>query len=75
MSANDNATNESFFARIKRESFPEDYCFDTKAEARRTIFDYLEVFYNDKRCHSSLGNVSPETSLNQHFQTQKTHLN
>ena len=69
----DNAANESFFASLKRESFPEDCCFDTKAEARRTIFDYLEVFYNDKRRHSSLGNVSPETFLNQHFQTQKTH--
>ena len=44
-------------------------------KAQRTIFDYLEVFYNDKRRHSSLGNVSPETFLNQHFQTQKTHLN
>ena len=71
----DNAANESFFASLKRESFPEDCCFDTKAKARRTIFDYLEVFYNDKRRHSSLGNVSPETFLNQHFQTQKTHLN
>ena len=71
----DNAANESFFASLKRESFPEDCCFDTKAKARRTIFDYLEVFYNDKRRHSSLGNVSPKTFLNQHFQTQKTHLN
>ena len=71
----DNAAKESFFASLKRESFPEDCCFDTKAKARRTIFDYLEVFYNDKRRHSSLGNVSPETFLNQHFQTQKTHLN
>lgn len=71
----DNAANESFFASLKRESFPEDCCFDTKAEARRTIFDYLEVFYNHKRRHSSLGNVSPEIFLNQYFQTQKTHLN
>ena len=73
----DNAANESFFASLKRESFPEGCCFDSKAEAeaRRTILDYLEVFYNDKRRHSSLGNVSPETFLNQHFQTQKTHLN
>ena len=71
----DNAANESFFASLKRESFPEDCCFDTKAEARRTIFDYLEVFYNHRRRHSSLGNVSPETFLNQYFQTSKTHLN
>ena len=59
-----NAANESFFASLKRESFPEDCCFATKAEARRAIFDYLEVFYNNKRRHSSLGNVSPETFLN-----------
>jgi len=71
----DNAANESFFASLKRESFPENCCFETKAEARRTLFDYVEVFYNNKRRHSSLGNVSPETFLNQHFQTQKTHLN
>ncbi|MDA7644576.1 IS3 family transposase [bacterium] len=70
-----NAVNESFFASLKRESFPKDCCFETKAEARRTIFDYLEVFYNGKRRHSSQGNVSPETFLNQHFQIQKTHLN
>ena len=71
----DNAANESFFASLKRESFPEDCCFETKAEARRTLFDYLEAFYNNKRRHSSLGNVSPETFLNQHFQSQKTHIN
>jgi putative transposase len=59
----DNAVNESFFASLKRESFSEDCCFETKAEARRTIFDYLEVFYNNKRRHSSLGNVAPETFL------------
>lgn len=71
----DNAVNESFFASLKRESFPEDCCFDTKAKARIAIFDYLEVFYNHKRRHSSLGNISPETFLDQHFQTKKTDLN
>lgn len=71
----DNAANESFFASLKRESFPEDCCFETKAEARRTLFDYLETFYNNKRRHSSLGNMSPESYLNQYFQNEKTHLN
>jgi putative transposase len=52
----DNAVNESFFASLNRESFPEDCCFETKAEARLRIFDYLEAFYNHKRRHSS-----PET--------------
>ena len=57
-----NAANESFFAILKRESFPEDCCFDTKAEARITILGYLEVFDNNKRRHSSLGNVCPKLS-------------
>jgi len=71
----DNAKSESFFATIKREAFPEDCCFDTKAEARRAIFDYLETFYNHRRRHSSLGNISPEEFLKRHFQNQKYDLN
>ena len=34
------------FASLKRETFPRDCCFDTKAEARLQIFDYIETFYN-----------------------------
>lgn len=71
----DNATSESFFATIKREAFPDDCCFDTKAGARRAIFDYLETFYNRRRRHSSLGNISPEEFLDRHFQNQKPDLN
>ena len=71
----DNAVNESLFASLKRESIPAGCCFATKAEARTALFDYLKVFYNYKRRHSSLGNVSRESFLNQHFQTKKSHLN
>ncbi|MFT5190134.1 MAG: putative transposase [Verrucomicrobiales bacterium] len=71
----DNAVNESFFANLKRESFPEDCCFETKAEARLWIFDYPEDFYNHKRLHSSLRNVSPETFLNHYLHKQKLDLN
>lgn len=71
----DNAKSESFFATLKREAFPETCCFETKAEARRSIFDYLETFYNRKRRHSSLGNLSPSAFLERHFQTQKYKLN
>ena len=71
----DNAANESFFASLKREAFPDDYCFDMKACARRAVFDYLETFYNRKRRHSSLGNISPEAFLRKHFQNQKLPLN
>lgn len=57
--AYDNSAAESFFATLKkdlihRQSWP------TKEEARRAIFDYIEVFYNRKRLHSTLGNLSPE---------------
>jgi putative transposase len=58
----DNAVNESFFASLNRESFPEDCCFETKAEARLRICDYLEDFYNHKRRHSSLGSPSETRS-------------
>jgi transposase InsO family protein len=54
----DNAPMESFFASLKKELIhPEDY--RTRAEARASIFEYIETFYNPKRRHSSLGYVSP----------------
>jgi len=71
----DNAKSESFFATIKRESFPDDCCFDTKLEAQRAIFDYIETFYNRSRRHSSLGYKSPESFLQNYFQTPNQNLN
>jgi putative transposase len=54
----DNAPMESFFATLKKELVHhEDY--QTRAEARASIFEYIETFYNPKRRHSSLGYVSP----------------
>jgi len=54
----DNAMAESFFATFKKgHVFLER--FQTKQEARRRIFEYLEVFYNRVRRHSSLGYKSP----------------
>jgi putative transposase len=54
----DNAPMESFFASLKKElTHHEDY--QTRAEARASIFEYIETFYNPKRLHSSLGYVSP----------------
>lgn len=55
----DNATCESFFATLKREILPDSGYFETRLEARMAIFDYIEGFYNTRRCHSSLGNLSP----------------
>lgn len=54
----DNAMAESFFATFKKgHLFWE--VFETKEEARRKIVEYLEVFYNCVRRHSSLGHKSP----------------
>jgi transposase InsO family protein len=51
----DNATAEAFFSRLKAECFPQSNCFASKAEVRRTIFEYIEVYYNNQRLHSALG--------------------
>ena len=54
----DNAPMESFYATIKKELIHhEDY--QTRQEAKASIFEYIETFYNPKRRHSSLGYVSP----------------
>jgi putative transposase len=54
----DNAPKESFFASLKKE-LVHGARFATRAEARAAIFEYIEVFYNGQRRHSSLGYVSP----------------
>ena len=54
----DNAPMESFFASLKKELIHgEDYA--TRAEARASLFEYIDVFYNRERRHSSLGYRSP----------------
>jgi putative transposase len=54
----DNALMESFFATLKAECV-ERHDFQTPDQARACIFEYLEVFYNRQRLHSSLGYRSP----------------
>jgi putative transposase len=54
----DNATMESFFGTLKCE-LVHDRRYRTRAEARQDIFEYIEVFYNRRRLHSSLGYLSP----------------
>jgi len=53
-----NAVVESFFGLLKRERVNR-VRYRTREEARADLFDYIEVFYNRKRCHGYLGNVSP----------------
>ncbi len=56
----DNAVMESFWATLKMELvYQQEYA--TQMEARLSIFEYIEVFYNRQRLHSSLGYVSPES--------------
>ena len=54
----DNAAMESFFSTLKRELVHRE-SFATREEAQRSLFDYIEVFYNRRRLHSSLGYRSP----------------
>ena len=55
----DNAAMESFFATLKTELVYHEH-YATLQQARQSIFEYVEVFYNRKRRHSSLGYLSPE---------------
>lgn len=55
----DNAVAESFFHTLKTEHVYQKK-FDTREEAKRSLFEYVEVFYNRQRAHSFLGYLSPE---------------
>ena len=54
----DNAPMESFLASLKKE-LTRSEIFATREEARSSLFEYIEVFYNRIRRHSSLGYKSP----------------
>ena len=54
----DNAITESFFHTLKTELVKQNK-YKTRLEARLSLFEYIEIFYNRKRLHSSLGYLSP----------------
>jgi transposase InsO family protein len=54
----DNAVVERFFGSLKRECTALRY-YATRQQARDDVLDYIEMFYNSTRLHSSLGYVSP----------------
>jgi len=54
----DNAVAESFFNLLKRERIRR-RTYKTREEARRDVFDYIEMFYNPKRKHARNGMLSP----------------
>jgi transposase InsO family protein len=55
----DNAMMESFWGTLKTELVNHEH-YPTRDQARQSIFEYIEVFYNRKRLHSALGYQSPE---------------
>jgi putative transposase len=55
----DNAPAESFFSSLKTELFAGEPVPPTRDAARQALFEYIEVFYNRKRRHSTLGYMSP----------------
>ena len=52
----DNAVMEAFFSTVKIELGDR---FDSGDDAKRALFEYIEVFYNQRRRHSTIGYVSP----------------
>jgi putative transposase len=62
------AAAESFFAALKNEMYYR-HSFATRARARFAVAEYIEIFYNRQRLHSSLGYRTPAEALTDH-QTQ-----
>lgn len=54
----DNAVMESFFSTLKKELIYRTR-FETRDQARAAIFEFIEVFYNRIRMHSTLDDLSP----------------
>jgi len=66
----DNAVVESFFATLKAECFLEQNPYPNHAAAKAAIFEFIEVWYNKQRCHSTLGYLSPAEFERQHSMHQ-----
>ena len=57
----DNAAMESFFGSLKEECVG-NQVYSSREQARQALFEYLEMYYNRQRRHSTLGYVSPLVS-------------
>ena len=55
----DNAAMESFWSTLKSDTGLDEIVFASRREAELAVFDYIETFYNPRRRHSSLGQISP----------------
>ncbi len=65
----DNACVESFFGSLKNE-WVKGKIYETYQDGEKDIFKYIEVFYNRKRRHASLGYVSPAAYEEMHEMKQ-----
>ena len=63
----DNAVAESFFQLLKRERIRRQI-YSTRLDARADVFNYIEMFYNPKRRHTTAGDVSPVEFEKRHSQ-------
>lgn len=63
----DNAVMESFFSTVKNELADQ---FASNGDAKMELFDYIEVFYNQRRRHSTVGRISPAAFERQALMTQ-----
>ncbi len=55
----DNAVAESFFHSLKVEAIHGEV-FATREEMRKAVFEYVEIYYNRERLHSTIGHQTPE---------------
>jgi putative transposase len=65
----DNAVIESFWSILKAECATGVYA--SRSEARQSIFEYIEAWYNRRKRHSSPGHVSPEAFEKRHFESNR----
>jgi putative transposase len=66
----DNAKAEAFFSTLKSECLPARQVFASKAVARRELFEYIEIYYNNQRLHSALGYQAPRRFEAAHFKKE-----
>lgn len=62
----DNACAETFFASLKKDKLY-GRKFKTRADARRAVVEYIELFYNSRRLHSTLEYRSPKEFKSEHY--------